>query len=771
MKTMRRLSAMSIGVAAAWGAGLVLQAASVSALTATEKCQSAIAKSTAKYAQQRLKALQKCEDGRLKSGGAGSCPDSKAQDKIANAEAKKITSICKACGGADKECGGTAADLDPKDLGWSFCFGFEGQGASVIQSVGDIVTCVDQINQLAVDQLISFLYGITPSTENALLKCQRAIGKNVAKFFQTKSKAMQKCWDARIKGKHSNPCPDPGDGKAKPKIDAAELKKIEKINAVCAPFTPAQIGITTCPDIGTCGGITINNVNDLIACVDCVAEFKVDCIDALQVPQFASYPLECSPPSGLCPDTMEVEVGGGDLDNGWKGISHDADVPSLNLVTVTVSNCAGTQLPTCGQCDVSGPIPNTRLANNQRCEKDAARECTSDPECNVGPCVASACSGDPAVQCTTDIDCDFGVCSFYFGGPLPLSAGSVPVCVMNRLVTPISGTVDLDTGEHASVFQLESAVFVGGPVDQPCPNCEGDPTPADGIRGGTCDFGLHAGDPCDISNDGEPFGLVSFDCPPNPGLLSGKLAIKMNPLTTGTDTRTLTSASPQCRQSGYTGFKCMCDTCATPQFEPCLSDADCPGGATCGGTRCLGGTNAGSACSSGSDCPGGACGVPGEATQPNSCNSPFTCALDVGDTASVQEGKCPNGPFDTLCDKQRFLGCFTDGDCRKGKCSGSGFQCASDSDCGVGETCDIPYPDDVCVAVARNCFMDNGQIGQDVLVAGQPGPLLWSGAFAFPKLGAFFCEQPVAASSVNGTAGLPGLGRLTIPATVVLKKP
>jgi len=742
----------------------------VSALTAEEKCQSAIAKNTAKYAQARLKALQKCEDAKLKAGGIGSCPDAKAQEKINAAEAKKISGICTACGGADKACGG-GDDLRPSDLGWALCPGFEGNGAFLIQSVNDIVTCVDQINADAADQLVGFLYGMTPSSDSALLKCQRSIGQNVAKFFQTKSKAMQKCWDGRIKGKHSNVCPDPGDGKAKPKIDAAEQKKIDKISAACAPFTPAQIGITTCPDVGNCAAITINNVNDLIACVDCVAEFKVDCIDALQIPQLVTYPLDCSPPKGPCPDTMEVEVGRGDLDNGFTGIGHDEDLPSQSLVTLTIANCAGTQMPNCGQCDVSGPIPNTRLSNNQRCRGDSSRECTSTPECNVGPCSGGHCTGDSSVACATDLDCDFGVCGFYFGNPLPLSAGAVPVCVFNMLTTPITGTINLDTGESASVFDLDTRVFGGLDVARPCATCEGDDVPADGVRNGTCDGGLHDGDACDVAGDGDPFGLVSFDCPSLPGGLWGEIDIRMDPFTTGTDTRTLSAASPNCTAPGHTSRKCMCDTCATAEAEWCLTDADCPPGRTCGGKRCVTGPNDGNPCTFDSECAPGLCGRVGQPTKPNECND-ATCSLEAGDTASAQEGFCAAGPIDGLCQAQPFLGCLNNGDCRKGTCSVSGFQCSVNSDCGVGQTCQIPYPNDVCIGKLRNCFMDNGQSGGSVVVGGQPGPPQWSGAFAFPTLGALFCEAPMRFNSaVNNTAGLPGLGRVTVPATVVLKGP
>src|SRR5207245_551290 len=64
-------------------------------------------------------------------------------------------------------------------------------------------------------------------------------------------------------------------------------------------LTPAQIGFaSSCPNVTIPGGAScahaITTVQDIVDCVDCVTEFKADCIDALTVPELKSYPSQCN---------------------------------------------------------------------------------------------------------------------------------------------------------------------------------------------------------------------------------------------------------------------------------------------------------------------------------------------------------------------------------------------------------------------------------------------------------------------------------------------
>ncbi len=297
------------------------------------KCQRAIVKESGKFAQAKMKALSKCEEGSLKSG-VGFCPDSKTAEKISGAADKLRNGIENACGGPDKDCGSLVGNDSPASIGWpgvcpNFEFSVDPDCSAAISDCDDISHCLECINDEAIDQAISLYYAqLLPSAPGSTLnKCQIAIGKNTAKFFTAKTKALGKCWDARLNGKHGNSCVPPavGDGKYLDAISNAEQKKIAAICKACggtdkgcdqvvnAPsgtstpgtggnddFLPVMIGFESdCPNLTipggpACGG-TIIDLADLVECVDCITEFKVDCEVPAAVPAFTPYPLECNP--------------------------------------------------------------------------------------------------------------------------------------------------------------------------------------------------------------------------------------------------------------------------------------------------------------------------------------------------------------------------------------------------------------------------------------------------------------------------------------------
>ncbi len=85
------------------------------------KCQRAIGAATARFALAKEQQLRKCWDARAAGKHAARCPDAaatpgspaqKAAVAIAKADAKRITSICKACGGPDKRCDDAVLRLD-----------------------------------------------------------------------------------------------------------------------------------------------------------------------------------------------------------------------------------------------------------------------------------------------------------------------------------------------------------------------------------------------------------------------------------------------------------------------------------------------------------------------------------------------------------------------------------------------------------------------------------------------------------------------------------
>ena len=274
------------------------------------KCQRGILKESGKFAQAKMKALKKCEEAILK----GKIPNQdchlelKASESIAKAVTKLDAGIDKACGGADKDCG-TAGDNDSlASIAWpAVCPGFEGGCTNAISNCDDIATCLECINEAAIDQAIDLYYGsaVPSSPGSPSNKCQIAIGKAGAAFFASKTKALGKCWDARLNGKHSNSCvPNAaGDGKYLGAITKAETKKVDTIQKACnvAGVSLGSVGFAShCPTVTipdstlqNCGG-SIGNIDpNVIDCVDCMTEFKVDCEVDLAVPAFVPYPAQC----------------------------------------------------------------------------------------------------------------------------------------------------------------------------------------------------------------------------------------------------------------------------------------------------------------------------------------------------------------------------------------------------------------------------------------------------------------------------------------------
>ncbi len=691
-------------------------------------------------------------------------------------------------------CSTTGDNDSLASIGWpSTCPNFEnGTCNNAIADCDGISDCLICIGEAAVDQSIALSYdALVPGefgTGSDINKCQIAIGKNAAKFFEAKNKALSKCEDGVMKGKVTGPCPDAV--KAGPKIAKAESKKIAGICKACGgsdktcdgvnDLTPAQIGFAgTCPSVtvpggSACGG-TISTLQDIVDCVDCVNEFKADCLDPLAVPALRLYPAECNPnmappcdatpentatpcptttPGIVCPTQVVTEANGPavDLDTGWTGQSHDGHAPTNTRLTLAISGCTNPDSSTCGVCTTSGPLdnPGGTAYNTHRCVGDTSIQCTTDPDCGAN-----------------------GPCSFFFGGPLPLSAGGVSVCVTNQMTAPVTGTVDIEGGTTASVVTLLSRVHTGPTLDKPCPNC----------TAGVCDSGLHAGDACITNGHSDLFGDVSFDCPPDPGANVGNLPITLA-YDTGTQTRTLSAANPNCRGPGVTSDKCFCDTCNNAAATPCTSNADCvlAGATICGGRRCINGPNNGSPCNINSECPGGGCAIPGAQTAPNQCDdlvcSPtstcvggcnnflnctgaFHCAGGVnvdalctvdsecpgstcdeqcpgGTCATGNDGTCAAGPFENFCAIETFRGCSSDSDCPRS-----------------GDTCTL--------GKFRDCFLDNGTVGGSVTVSGVPYPSC--GGVGSGTVGALFCVPPTSSGSVNSVSGLPGLGRVALPYT------
>ncbi|MEB2286023.1 MAG: hypothetical protein B6D46_01575 [Polyangiaceae bacterium UTPRO1] len=429
---------------------------------------------------------------------------------------------------------------------------------------------------------------------------------------------------------------------------------------------------------------------------------------------------------GCCPSTIEFAPDAGDplsaFDWGWNGIAHDLPLVTGGTLTVAVTGAGG------NDCSFAGPVAN-----------------------RPGTMANRRCTGDTATQCASDGDCTFagGTCEFFWGPPQPIAASGISGCLINQIAGPVSGSVDLITGAVTRSLVIRQSIYGEPWTDQPCPTCVGDAAVNDGVPGGTCWGGARNGLACDAQGVSpiSVFGATSLDCPFGFSPMS-TVSFDLSG-STGTESLTLSAASPSCTASGYSGFKCACQTCNNPSGELCETDADCPmsGGnpGVCGGLRCLAGANAGAPCARDSECPGSTCSRRGEPTRPNLCMDDTTTPeieSECVDTAPVGDhhGTCALGPFFGHCaPPEEYLACLDASDCP---------QTAT------------------CLTEPASCFLDNGEVGNSIIGEGIADPPV--AGTALPTIASVSCYPPAPAAAVNSFAGLPGPARLTVTETMKL---
>jgi hypothetical protein len=326
------------------------------------------------------------------------------------------------------------------------------------------------------------------------------------------------------------------------------------------------------------------------------------------------------------------------------------------------------------------------------------------------------CTGDTSVTCTTAPGgggCPSGTCEFFFGANLPLSAGGVATCVTSQWNGSISGTANQQTGASTGTAAVISKVYLAAATDKPCPKCVGDGLPNDGVAGGHCDGGTRNTLSCDSNSIAvvPAFGATSMDCPPSGGTLVATLPIDLTNTDNGTSSITLSASSPTC--NGAPTKKCACGVCSGNTSIPCKSTAECTALAlgTCGFTA-------------------------GQPAKPNACVDDTTTGVDgtLCVATGGGEGTCPDGPIDTHCRIESFRGCVVPADC--------------------------PVPGDTCLAVNRECFLDNGIVGGAITATGSTTTPTRHASR--PTFASTFCIAPTGSTSVNSVAGLPGPGRLQL---------
>lgn len=294
------------------------------------------------------------------------------------------------------------------------------------------------------------------------------------------------------------------------------------------------------------------------------------------------------------------------------------------------------------------------------------------------------------------------------------AAGGVATCVTNQWNGTISGTFDQATGASAGVASVVSRVYNGISIERPCPTCNSDPFPNDGVQGGFCSGGQRSGLACDGNGiSPEPsFGITSLDCPPDTSVLIATFPVDLTNTDTGTIAKTVGPSSPGC--NGAPGKRCLCASCSLDFHVPCQNDAQC---ATAGAGTCT--NNA------------------GEPRKPNYCLDDTTMGGDgtICQPVPGGDGICTEGPVAQHCLIESFRGCLVDADC--------------------------PAANDRCASPPWECFTGyNGNIGDSVTATGSTTDPR-NGAAAL-KFAAVFCLAPTASSSVNSVGGFPGPGRVEL---------
>ncbi len=321
----------------------------------------------------KKKTITKGENGGLLSNCTVAAIKAQPDDKLEAAALKMKAGIAKSCGGANKTCEVPPGDGDDDlaAINWAIgsCMNFEsGTGTECdnpIGTCGDIGDCleciIDKGMEQAIDGLVydqfnsaNFFPANGADPQKRLNKCQVTIAKNAGKFLLGKQKILSKCWDGKLSGKvtkfdAASPCPDADlsvPNKSVAKINKLEAKKVAAICKACGgggdgdkdqlcDAVEADIGGGVMPTLGdivslpyvcpnvsvppnavhpaglNCGNPDVDTLQEYIDCIDCVLEFKADCLSASAVGDGnpgagIGYPGECN--AGTCGNGV-AEVG------------------------------------------------------------------------------------------------------------------------------------------------------------------------------------------------------------------------------------------------------------------------------------------------------------------------------------------------------------------------------------------------------------------------------------------------------------------------------
>ena len=749
------------------------------ALADPTTCKQGIANAAARHQQGTLKLIQKCEDAkvRYKLRDTTVCAtDSLFDPQRSLLFTRLLVGINQTCGGANQACGdGDDEPLGP--IGWSIgqCPNPANSGCTnTIANCTDIGICLDCVNRATVTHETQLAYGAfdtdefgTNSTANL---CQRAIGKATAQYGKSRSKAMQKCWNARLAGQHGNACPDPGDGKATLLISKAESKKRGTICKACGgadrlcngsgDVAPSAVGfVASCPSVtppfggSSCAG-SIPDADAITDCVDCVTDFDTDCAGAASIPGILALPSQCTPStpttSSSVPTTSSTSSStsspattsstttstpaSSTSSSSIAGSTSSSSVPDTTTTSVAATTTTSTSSVTpttfVGLVDLTLLTASGNSGNVFRAPDgsgppslvlkagflylgsgDGTVPEGATPDGGINRftinCTGTACTlGPTSTAPGSGVECTDTGCNF--GLVLPVVNGGLSTCVVNTFKEPVTGTLTNTAGGAVTLdVLLNSHTILTGDMAQPCPICR----VGSGGTGAAC---------------------------------TGTPASPCNGFCDRGANRTLACTSRN--SQGLTN--------------------DCPPPNDVVGTqRCYGGTGDNNVCTSASTCGGGTCSqFVGDLE-----NDLFPLTTGLAEKSAADGVFCPGqdgpGAFLTgrICDNTSGANsgiiCTGDAGCAGGQCatklclggSNDGKECAFPADC--------PSPG-VCSKIA--------ELARDIRESGQTlsGSLLPAGTTRNLRLASVFCIPATTSLPVNGAADLPGPGATSLRSTL-----
>ncbi len=707
-------------IAASAVAAVVCAAGNASAGDSIENgCAAAIGKNIAKYQASVAKNIVGCT--KSKAGGklvdssidctgtTGATPASDLKLKIPGARQKVIDGINGKCvSGIANVLANYPTCPSPSSITYPTA------GGSTITNATDLAKCliglsdsyvqrmaqqvIGNVTNAVTGQSFATTFGAIPG--DALSDCQNGIGKAFSKAVKTYGGVYTKSQAAYSKlvlttgsnltyGVRTTGDPD---SKASLAISAVGTAVTASCGAVAAgnPVTP---NAGAWPTLHTCGQST----TDQASCAQSVLTRQLSGLTGaiFEFPHTGSA-LRCASFADIVINAgNESKMTNSRLDSGFTGAGHKVDIIDQSTGGVALTGCDDN----CANCDI-GIDPTNGYC---RCENNPKVECDAVPTAGGEQTDADDCGGT--------------LCHCMFGPPLPLSSAGTPVCVVNRFARSFTGGTTA-VGSYDVGTRTKSLVFLGTSALRPCPTCEGDGTPRDGIKGGLCRYadedpiGGNPGDPCDIDASLTLGGIpnnVSFDCFPITAS-AGTLNLGLQ-FTDGTKSLTAAVGGANCAAG-----TCHCSECTADPTVGCATTADCTAaglGGTCGVN--LGGNN----------------------PRQNSCTAGIAdCTADS------------NNPGMGACNQ---IDKFCDGAVRP---DGSGIiPCSNDASCnaytsicdgGVCGSCVQGLPKS-----ARSCFLPT------ISATGTSGVFDSEGV-------SVFCSAATSNGTVNSAAGLPGPGRVKL---------